>query len=51
MQNEKTVSIKKISAYDYAEIKQGLDELISSLSGGWQTIVPRGSRVLIKPNF
>jgi len=51
MQAEKTVSIKKTSDYDYAGIKQRLDETISGLPGGWQAIVPAGASVLIKPNF
>jgi len=51
MQHEKTVSIKKLPEYEYPLVKHALDAMIGRMSGGWQAIVPAGSRVLIKPNL
>lgn len=51
MQNDKNVYVKNVPDYDYPRVKQALDDMIGAMPGGWQVIVPRGARVLIKPNF
>jgi len=51
MQIDKTVHVTNVPDYDYPRVKQALNAMLGAMPGGWQAIVPRGARVLIKPNF
>ncbi len=46
-----TVSLYKCSNYNYPDIKHAVIRMGEDILGGWNTFIPSGARVLLKPNF
>jgi uncharacterized protein (DUF362 family)/NAD-dependent dihydropyrimidine dehydrogenase PreA subunit len=51
MDQPQTVSLYKCTAYDNHTVKETIIKLGDAVSGGWPSIVPKGSKVLLKTNF
>ncbi len=51
MQQDRTVAVRHCPAYEPALVKEAVARLGQDIAGGWQALIPRGSRVLIKPNL
>jgi uncharacterized protein (DUF362 family) len=49
MSSRARVSIERAGSYEPVEVAAALDRLVAPL-GGWQQLVRRGDRVLVKPN-
>jgi uncharacterized protein (DUF362 family)/Pyruvate/2-oxoacid:ferredoxin oxidoreductase delta subunit len=45
------VSLRRCSSYDDAAVSQAVAALGEDILGGWQRFIPKGARVLIKPNL
>ena len=50
-QQDRTVTVRRCASYDYALVKEAVIKLGEDSAGGWASIIPRGSKVLIKPNL
>jgi len=50
-QQDRTVTVRSCSSYDYPLVKEAVARLGEDIAGGWASIIPRGSKVLIKPNL
>ena len=48
---DRTVTVRSCSSYDYPLVKEAVARLGEDIAGGWASIIPRGSKVLIKPNL
>ncbi len=46
-----TVSLHACKTYHYPDIKQAVSTIGEDLFGGWDKCIPRGARVLLKPNL
>ncbi len=49
--NTKPVYLHKCSEYDYPAIKKAVVNIGDELVGGWNTFIPDGAKVLLKPNL
>ena len=45
------VGIYRCSDYNYAEIKKAIRQAGEDLLGGWESFIPSGSSILLKPNL
>ena len=50
-QQDRTVTVRRCPSYDQAVVKEAVVKLGEDSAGGWASILPRGSKVLIKPNL
>ena len=50
-QQDRTVAVRNCSSYDYPLVKEAVARLGEDVAGGWAKIIPRGAKVLIKPNL
>jgi uncharacterized protein (DUF362 family)/ferredoxin len=48
---DRTVTVRRCASYDYPLVKKAVVKLGEDIAGGWASIIPRGSKVLIKPNL
>ena len=48
---ERTVAVRHCTSYDPGLVQEAVARLGRDIAGGWANIIPRGSRVLIKPNL
>ena len=48
---DRTVSVRSCASYDYPLVKEAVAGLGQDIAGGWASLIPRGSKVLIKPNL
>ena len=48
---ERTVAVRSCASYDYPLVKEAVAGLGENIGGGWASIIPGGSKVLIKPNL
>ncbi len=49
--NTKPVYLHSCDKYDYSEIKKAVKKIGAELVNGWDTFIPDGAKVLIKPNL
>ncbi len=50
-QQDRTVAVRRCPSYDYVLVKEALVKLGEDSAGGWANSIPRGSKVLLKPNL
>jgi uncharacterized protein (DUF362 family)/Pyruvate/2-oxoacid:ferredoxin oxidoreductase delta subunit len=50
-QQDRTVTVRRCTSYDRALVKEAVMRLGEDSAGGWAKIIPRGSKVLLKPNL
>mgnify|MGYP001078143599 CR=1 FL=1 len=50
-QQERTVTVRRCASYDAALVKEAVIRLGEDTAGSWATIIPRGAKVLLKPNL
>lgn len=49
--NTKPVYLHSCNEYDYSEIKKAVKNIGSELVNGWDSFIPDGAKVLLKPNL
>jgi uncharacterized protein (DUF362 family)/NAD-dependent dihydropyrimidine dehydrogenase PreA subunit len=48
---ENMVSVQKCGGYYYPDVKQAIIKMGKDILGGWETFIPSGAKILLKPNL